>query len=188
MILGVNALKSRINSGSDPICIAPEPDLSSLEKKGSAGIDLHLGRWFVVRKITDRTEVDFKSNPHTRKHDTAEYFVPFGGKFVLHPRHFILAVTLEWVKMPQDILTYVQGKSSIGREGLIVETAPVVHPNFNGCLTLEMSNLGEIPLILKPKMPICQLTFHEVKEGYGGEKDKGGQFFQEIRPRFGKFS
>jgi dCTP deaminase len=90
------------------------------------------------------------------------YYVPFTGKYVLHPRSFVLATTLEWVRLPRYLGATVTGKSSWGRRGLIIETAPGVHPGFCGCLALEVTNVGEIPIALKPGVEICQLTLQRL--------------------------
>jgi dCTP deaminase len=95
---------------------------------------------------------------------TNRYYVPFGKTFVLHPRSFVLAVTLEWLRIPQSLAGMVTGKSSWGRRGLIIETAPGVHPGFSGCLTLELSNVGEIPIAISPGTEICQLFLHKLDE------------------------
>jgi dCTP deaminase len=93
---------------------------------------------------------------------TKTTYVPFGQDFFLHPRAFVLAVTLEWVRIPGNLAAYVVCKSSWGRCGLIIATATGVHPGFKGCLTLELSNVGEIPIGIKPGISICQLFLHEV--------------------------
>lgn len=95
---------------------------------------------------------------------TKSRYVPFGQRFVLHPGNFVLGVTLEWIRFPNNIAGYVIGKSSWGRRGLIIATAVGVHPNFTGCLTLELTNVAEVPIAIKPGMAICQLFLHEVAE------------------------
>src|SRR6266849_9594195 len=80
----------------------------------------------------------------------------------MHPGNFVLRVTLEWIRLPKDMAAYVVGKSSWGRCGLIIATATGVHPGFKGCLTLELSNVGEIPIGIKPGIAICQLFLHDV--------------------------
>jgi dCTP deaminase len=77
----------------------------------------------------------------------------------------------------------VTGKSNIGRRGLVIETAPGVHPHFNGCLTLEMANLGEIPLEISPGMKICQLFVHATCDC---PQLPDSQFASQIKPIFGK--
>ena len=95
---------------------------------------------------------------------TKTSYVPFGARFVLHPGNFVLGVTLEWIRFPNNIAGYVIGKSSWGRRGLIIATAVGVHPNFAGCLTLELTNVAEVPIAIKPGMSICQLFLHEVAD------------------------
>ena len=64
--------------------------------------------------------------------------------------------------MPKNLGGYVTSKSSWGRRGLIIATATGVHPGFKGCLTLELRNVGEIPIALYPGMPVCQFFVHDV--------------------------
>jgi dCTP deaminase len=69
--------------------------------------------------------------------------------------------------MPTNLAAYVIGRSSWGRRGLIIATAAGVHPGYTGCLTLELTNVGEIPIEIKPGFTICQLFLNTVK----GERD-----------------
>jgi dCTP deaminase len=91
------------------------------------------------------------------------HYIPFGSEFILHPHSFVLAVTLEWIRLPKTLAAYVIGKSSWGRRGLIIATAAGVHPAFAGCLTLELSNLGAVPIAVQPGMTIAQLFVHRVE-------------------------
>ena len=94
------------------------------------------------------------------------------GNIILHPNQFILGSTLEYISLPNDVMGYVLGKSSLGRTGLVIATATHVAPGYIGTITLELSNLGTVPLSLYPTMPIAQLVFHRlcspVKKGYAG--------------------
>lgn len=92
------------------------------------------------------------------------HFVSFGDRFVLHPNSFVLGSTLEWIRVPVNMGGYVTGKSSWGRRGLIIETAAGIHPGFTGCLTLELTNVGEVPIALYPAFFICQVFFHAIQE------------------------
>ena len=114
-------------------------------------------------------------------------YVPFGGTFVLHPRSFVLAITLEWIRMTRRHGGYVMGKSSWGRRGLVIETAPGVHPGFSGCLTLELANVGEIPIELTPGARICQLFVH-VLEGGGADSSVEGHFTGRRQPILGQIA
>ena len=80
--------------------------------------------------------------------------------FVIHPGEFCLGRTLEWVELPDDIVARIEGKSSLGRLGLIVHaTAGFCDPGWKGTLTLELNNLTRIPIKLYPGLPIAQLSF-----------------------------
>jgi deoxycytidine triphosphate deaminase len=111
-----------------------------------------------------------------------KYFVPFGSPFVLHPGRFVLASTLEWLKFPSDLAGYVGGKSTWARRGLIIETAAGIHPGFGGCLTLELANVGEVPIIIRPGMVICQVFVHKID---AGEVSSTGNLLGRRRPFLG---
>lgn len=80
--------------------------------------------------------------------------------FVVHPGQLVIGSTLEYVQVPPGLIAYVVGKSTWGRTGLIIATATKVDPGFKGCITLEIVNEGEVPLVLVPGVPIAQLVFH----------------------------
>jgi dCTP deaminase len=182
-----NRLKECNEPGSldNALVISPSPDIQELENSSCAAIDLRLGTWFLAPRASNHgaLSVQYSSNNlgfSRRKSDQApsehvladRSYVHFGSKFILHPRRFVLAATLEWVKLPNNLCGYVTGKSSWGRLGLVIETAPGVHPGFAGCLTLELANVGEMPIELKPGLQICQLFLHMVKGGIGTRKSK----------------
>jgi len=81
-------------------------------------------------------------------------------KFVLHPNQLIIGSTLEYISLPSELMCYVVGKSTWGRMGLIIATATKVDPGFKGCVTLEIINGGEVPIVFYPGIPIAQLVFH----------------------------
>jgi dCTP deaminase len=86
--------------------------------------------------------------------------VPEDEPFILHPGEFVLGQTLERVRLPDDIVARLEGKSSLGRLGLIVHaTAGFVDPGFRGSLTLEITNFNSVPIVLRPGLPIAQLSF-----------------------------
>jgi dCTP deaminase len=158
---------------ADPLVIAPKPDITQLKKSGEAAVDLRLGTWFltlrrsahaVLQMNRSATRTD-ESAPALARAFSEMRYVPFGGTFVLHPRSFVLAITMEWIRMTRRHGGYVMGKSSRGRRGLVIETAPGVHPGFSGCLTLELANVGEIPIELTPGARICQLFAHVLEGG-----------------------
>ena len=84
-----------------------------------------------------------------------------GKPFILHPGEFVLGTTLERLTLPDDIVARIEGKSSLGRLGLLIHaTAGFVDPGWsNGQITLELSNVAPLPIRLWPGMKIAQLSF-----------------------------
>jgi dCTP deaminase len=152
------ALEGKDRFKNDALRIIPQLSEMGADKDGNASIDLRLGRWFLTLHSTGLPQLNFSERPREDEHRYAQrHFVRFDGEFFLHPGRFLLGATLEWIRMPQQCCGAIVGKSSLGRHGLIIETAPVVHPGFSGCLTLELANVGEIPIALYPGMEIAQL-------------------------------
>lgn len=151
----------------DRFLLAPVPKIDEIKTKGSASIDLRLGSWFVSAKLSRHPLLDVYAKEVEQPPEqniTAKHYVPLGKKFILHPNCFVLAATLEWLRMPRHLCGQVTGKSSWGRRGLVIETASGVHPGFAGCLTLELANVGEIPIALMPGTHICQIFLFEVSK------------------------
>lgn len=120
----------------------------------------------------------------TRPEQLSKYqFVPFGDRFILHPGQFVLGITFEWLRFSDSLAGFVTGKSSWGRRGLIIETAAGIHPGFCGCLTLEIGNVGPVPIPLIPGMEICQVFF-EIAHGKEGGAES--QFIGRRRPVLGE--
>lgn len=170
-----------------PIAIIPLPDEERFRSEAGASIDLRLGRWFRSMRQANIPLIDLakpqEDKPMNEASYTKEHFVPFNGEFILHPGKFLLGVTLEWMHIPGDLAGYVTGKSSLGRRGLIIETAAGVQPGFAGCLTLELANVGEVPVRLQPGMPICQLFLHQTPSVNENAKS---QFKGSRKPSLGK--
>jgi dCTP deaminase len=134
-----------------------------------ASIDLRLGDSFRVFHNHRISSIDLR-NPPTNL--TEEVVIPDGEPFVIHPGEFCLGRTLEWVELPDDIVARIEGKSSLGRLGLIVHaTAGFCDPGWKGTLTLELNNLTRVPIKLWPGLPIAQLSFmtldHAALKPYG---------------------
>ena len=153
------------------LTVVPKPADTALRQRAATSIDLRLGRWFRSFKQTRSQAYPLALVQHDATDDptevsrTRQHFVPFGKKFVLHPGRFVLGVTLEWLQLPGSLSGYVAGKSSLGRHGLVIETAAGIHPHFSGCLTLELANVGEVPLAIYPGMTICQVFLHRTQPG-----------------------
>jgi len=152
----------------DPLIITPQPNVDDLRKSGAASVDIRLGCWFSACRSSRAGLLDVYEEHSDAPNEaklTKSYYVPFGKGFVLHPRAFVLAITMEWIRLPANLAAYIIGRSSWGRHGLIIATATGVHPGFTGCLTLELSNVGEIPITIKPGTAVCQMFIHQVEIG-----------------------
>jgi dCTP deaminase len=173
--------------GDDPLVVTLPGGISKdLRDRSAASIDLRLGTWFVtprVNKVPYLNVLDESKSEAVEAPSLKSHYVPFGDKFILHPRNFVLGVTLEWIRMPSFLGGYIVGRSSWGRRGLIIATAAGVHPGFTGCLTLELTNLGEIPIEIRPGMAVSQLFLHRVT---GGDKVKTGPLGGLRRPSLAK--
>jgi dCTP deaminase len=133
--------------------------------EGNASIDVRLGQRFVIPKRARIEKLDHLSSDHLQNLELYKdtHHVLIGEHFVLHPRQFVLGETLEWIHLPRGYAAFVIGRSSWGRDGLIIATATGIHPGFSGILTLEITNLGEIPIYLYPGLTIAQLFVHTVE-------------------------
>lgn len=138
------------------------PDLMQPFRKHNvqpASIDVTLGNMFRVFERDSTPFIDLDSPVDITK----EVVIVPGGYFLLHPGEFVLGVTEERVCMPDDLVARIEGKSSVGRLGLMVHvTAGYIDPGFRGPITLEMTCLHPLPIKLRPGKLIAQLSFHEM--------------------------
>lgn len=122
-----------------------------------SSVDLHVDRYFRVFRNDTTPYID----PKQRQEDLTELVeVKEGGAFILHPGEFVLGSTLERVALPDDLVARLEGKSSLGRLGLLIHsTAGFVDAGWDGHLTLELSNVANLPIALYPGMKIGQISF-----------------------------
>ena len=120
-----------------------------------SSIDVRLDRWFRVFENHKYPHID----PSTEQPDLTRLLEPEGDEpFVLHPGEFVLGSTYEVVTLPDDVAGRLEGKSSLGRLGLLTHsTAGFIDPGFSGHVTLELSNVATLPIMLFPGMKIGQL-------------------------------
>jgi dCTP deaminase len=122
-----------------------------------ASVDLRLGDSFRVFHNHRASAIDLREPPSNL---TESITIADGDSFVIHPGEFCLGATLEYVELPDNIVARIEGKSSLGRLGLIVHaTAGFCDPGWKGTLTLELNNLTRVPIKLYPGLPIAQLSF-----------------------------
>lgn len=191
MLKGASVLKDlmfdkRLNV-KDRLVVTPILNWESQVKEGSGSIDLRLGCHFIIPKRTQLASLDplHKNYERDKREYKDEAYIGIGDHFVLHPRQFILGHTLEYIHIPSNLSAYVICRSSWGRDGLVIATATGVHPGFSGVLTLELTNLGEIPLYLYPGIAIAQLFVHEVHQSDKARTDTSS-FLGATKPESGK--
>jgi dCTP deaminase len=140
----------------DDLVISPILEPSQV---GDGSVDISLGTRFIRPRRSRMTTIDFPELDKEKVRSFQEsVVVPFGERYILHPRGFVLGCTFEFIALPLDICGFVLSRSSYGRVGLLIATATFVHPGWRGCLTLELENLGEIPIILHPLSAVGQLV------------------------------
>ena len=146
-----------------------------------ASVDIRLGPTFRVFHNHRAAAIDLRDPPRDL---TEQITVGPDEPFVVHPGEFVLGRTLETVEMPDDVVCRIEGRSSIGRLGLIVHaTAGFVDPGFAGTLTLEITNLTRVPIILWPGKPIAQLSFmtlDKAAERPYGHPDLGSHYHGQV--------
>ncbi|MDQ6759665.1 MAG: dCTP deaminase [Acidobacteriota bacterium] len=145
------------------------------EQFGSCSVDFRLGNEFNVFEHSRYPFIDLRE-----KKGIEDLMKPVmiqdGEAFILQPREFVLAITEETLELADDVLGRLEGRSSLGRIGIIVHgTAGLFDPGWSGKATLELSNLGRMPVALYPGMRICSFTFEQLSSPssipYGLKKD-----------------
>jgi len=149
MLLSDREIKKEIAAGR----LVLEPHDEELTQPSS--IDVRLDRYFRVFNNSRYTHID----PAVQQDELTALVEPDGDDpFVLHPGEFVLGSTLEVVTLPDDLAGRLEGKSSLGRLGLLTHsTAGWIDPGFTGHITLELSNVANLPITLWPGMKIGQL-------------------------------
>ena len=154
MVLSDHTIKEELDKGRividplDPQCIQP------------ASVDVHLDAKLLVFRNTLRPYIDVRKNMDdlTEMVEASEE-----TPFILHPGEFALGSTMENIELPADLVARLEGKSSLGRIGLVIHsTAGYVDPGWKGRLTLELSNMARLPITLYYKMRIGQISFERL--------------------------
>jgi deoxycytidine triphosphate deaminase len=169
LVLSEADIKTRISlRGEYAIRVTPQLPGSV---HGSS-MDVRLGNQFII--FQQSATASFDALHEEQDPRSMQLFVEkaWGDTFHLHPGQLVLASTLEYIALPADISAQVGTRSSYGRLGLISATAVQVHPMFAGCLTLELVNLGEMPLTITPGERIAQLVFMKTSAVTSSEAGK----------------
>jgi len=145
MILSDKTIREMIKAGS--LVIDPLTDHAIQP----ASVDCRLGTHYLLVEDTKMDLISLDSEIHYREIEGDEIIIP--------PHSFLLATTKEYIKLPDDLTAFVEGRSSIGRIGLFIQNAGWVDPGFEGRITLELYNANSLPIKLKAGRRICQLVF-----------------------------
>ncbi|MFM2022630.1 MAG: hypothetical protein RIR89_22 [Actinomycetota bacterium] len=166
MLLSDGDIRKQLDSGR--IKLNP----LNLDLLQPSSIDVRLDRFF---RLFDNHKYPF-IDPREQQDELTRFVeVASDEAFILHPGEFVLGSTFEYVSLPNDIAARLEGKSSLGRLGLLTHsTAGFVDPGFEGHVTLELSNVATLPIKLWPGMKIGQLCFFQLsspsENPYGSEK------------------
>ncbi|MCI6774590.1 dCTP deaminase [Methanobrevibacter boviskoreani] len=179
-ILSDKDLKKCIEDGK--IVIDPLTDEKQIQP---SSIDMRIGDEFKVFRVIRKPFIDPKDDD-----DIASYMesltVEDGEAFIIHPNEFALATTYEYVKVPDDLVARVEGRSSMGRLGVTMHvTAGYIDPGFEGKITLEISNIGAMPVALYPGQRVCQLVFETMTtpaEKPYGHPDRNSKYMGQKSP------
>jgi len=153
MILNDREIKELIKEGK--LIVKPFDE----RQVQASSLDLRLGNEFLV--FSDSFDVIDVMEDNLSKH--IEKITVGDEGFIIKPKQFVLATTLEYIKLPNNITAFVEGRSSLGRLGLFIENAGWVDAGFEGNITLEFFNANSRPLKIYPNMRICQLVLAKME-------------------------
>ena len=163
MLLQDSAIIKRLLDADEHRRIVITPLIDPKEQIGPSSVDVRIGGSFKVPTTSRIGAIDPEDGDVVGTHTTAVE-ISYREEFVLHPGEFVLAGTLEYIRVPRDLACRIEGRSSWGRLGILVHaTASFVDPGYSGKLTLELYNAGRLPVKLRPGMRMAQLCFLELK-------------------------
>lgn len=175
--------RTRINNGDDnQISITPMLPGAL----GPASVDLRLSNQFIVFEQTSNASFNALEMLQDPRSMQSRLEKDWGDEFYLHPGQMVLASTLEYIVLPSDLCAQVITRSSYGRLGLLSATAVQVHPGFRGCLTLELVNLGKMPLAITPGERVAQLMFFGVSSPHAPAAETARKYECPTGPEFSK--
>ncbi len=164
---------------SDVRSLVITPLLDRDKAMDADSVDLRLGAYFLLpRALPEAFSPDSKTatSLHVKVH------VPFGQYLVVPAHQTVLGSTLEFIKLPYDASGEILTKSSVARTFIVVETAPWIHPEYRGCLTLEIANVSNTPVLLYPGRPIGQLISLHVARVLDQNRKIDSTYFGPIHP------
>jgi dCTP deaminase len=156
------------------------PLLKQQDALDADSIDLRLSSFFLLPRSLP--EPFFSPDERTATSLHLRVHVPLGRYLVVPAHQTVLGSTLEFIKMPRDASGEILTKSSIARTFTVVETAPWIHPEYRGCLTLEIANVSNTPVLLYPGRSIAQLVLLHVARKYDSATKLKSTYFGPIYP------
>lgn len=155
MILNDKELKALIDVDDSPL-------VYPVSNNGiqPASVDVRLGDSF----LKPGTSVLYRNSDNYNTFNMSVEYEKYSGEYIINPHEFILATTVEYLRLPNNLTAFVEGRSSIGRMGLFVQNAGWVDPGFEGQITLELFNASEVPILLKPFTRVAQLVFCKMSD------------------------
>lgn len=163
MVLSDRDIKAAIEEKR--IIVSPAPDLKVA--LGTCSLDLRLGNVFRVFDHSRYPYIDPARKDYSNE-ITKKVTVKNGEDFIMQPGDFVLAITLERVKLPSNMMGRLEGRSSLGRIGIVVHsTASIFDAGWDGNCVLELGNLGKMAVKLTPGMRICAMSFEELSSNAG---------------------
>lgn len=159
MILSDRDIKKKMASGA---IVVESVDGKHNSHISASSLDLRLGRFFKLYNHSKKAVLDPR-DPESFQDVTKLVELKDGEPFIVQPGEFVLGVTMEKVKLADDLVARVEGRSSLGRLGIIVHsTAGFIDAGFEGTITLEITNINRMPVALYPGMRVCQLAFEQM--------------------------
>ena len=183
MVLSDRTIKEELEKGRIVIDPLDPADIQP------ASVDLRLDRQILVFSNSRRPHIDVRMGMDDL---TETVWIDDEIPFILHPGEFVLGSTLEHIELPDDLVARLEGKSSLGRIGLVIHsTAGFVDPGWKGHLTLELSNLARLPITLYYRMKIGQISYLRLTtpaDRLYGSEGLGSKYQGQTEPTASRFS
>ncbi|KZX12033.1 dCTP deaminase [Methanobrevibacter filiformis] len=180
-ILSDKSIKEHLKSGK--IIVDPIKDFDNQIQPSS--VDMRIGNEFKTFRTVQKPCIDPKDESDIDSY-MENIYIKDDESFIIHPNEFALATTYETVKIPDDLVARVEGRSSMGRLGITMHvTAGFIDPGFHGKITLEISNIGKMPVALYPGQRVCQIVFETMTspaERPYGHPDRDSKYMGQKHP------
>lgn len=177
-------IKKYLDEGK--IVITPLEDEKQIQP---SSVDLRIGSEFKGFRIISKPYIDPRDDTDLESY-MSSFSISDDEPFIIHPGEFTLATTHEFVKLPSDIVARVEGRSSMGRLGVTMHvTAGYIDPGFEGKITLEISNIGKMPVALYPGQRVCQIVFETMttpSEKPYGHVERNSKYMGQLGPQVSK--